>query len=143
MCSCAIICGGALKAALQHHTVLHMSVGGKKHTHIRGATSCHLVTNKNSCTPDVVSLESTCPKKKVADFFYPQASNRESLPPIKAINPADCIYIKKQLSSVESQNIPTYQPFASHHLLKYQQETRRIYLHLFSFKIDSMYTYSM
>lgn len=25
-CSCAIICGGVLRAALQHHTVLHISM---------------------------------------------------------------------------------------------------------------------
>lgn len=58
--SCAIICGGALRAALQHHTC------GKDMATTVGGVNCHIVTNRNTHLY-IFSLESTCSKEMVAD----------------------------------------------------------------------------
>lgn len=64
-CSCAIICGGALRAAMQHHTVLHTSM--EKMATLEGLSTVtqspvliltHLMFRK--CTPK---------KKKAARLF--------------------------------------------------------------------------
>lgn len=68
-CSCAIICGGALRAALQHRTILHTSV--EKNGHIKRrlqlSTLSPIIIKLAHLT--LLSLERACPKKKVADFF--------------------------------------------------------------------------
>lgn len=56
-------------------------------SHIRGAVSCHLVSNNNTCAPDIFSLENACSKKKVADFLIKWQVTMRSLPAIETVNP--------------------------------------------------------
>lgn len=65
-CSCAIICGGALRAAMQHHTVLHTSM--EKMATLEGLSTVNLVTSANTYTLDVSKVH-TQKKKKAARLF--------------------------------------------------------------------------
>lgn len=84
-CSCAIICGGALRAALQHHAALYKSVKQMK----RNKTRRFVAKKKNQIKTHTSLFGEDKAKEGGGRLFPPQASNHESLPPTTTVDPED------------------------------------------------------